>query len=102
MPALLADWVVGAELWKAAAAANVVATTAKVTVLMMLLLGRRIGDLGTSLSATALVYVLSCIGYDALLPCIARWMDDGEAERKSEGISTSFYPMRWSAGGGSL
>ena len=39
MPALLADWVVRLALWKAAAAANVVAATAKVTVLMVLLLG---------------------------------------------------------------
>lgn len=35
MPAL--DWVVGTALWKAAATANVVAATATVTVLMVIL-----------------------------------------------------------------
>ena len=52
MPALLADWVVGTALWKAAAAANVVAATVKVTVLMVILLfgkkDRRIGTRGES------------------------------------------------------
>ena len=64
MPALLADWVVGPALWKAAAAANVVAATVKVTVLMVLLLfGKRDRRIGTKVNP-AMIYDL-CHDRDA-------------------------------------